>query len=84
MRRIVLLVVVAMIMAAITVAAGPVFAEDLENGHNCNGAFIRVVTPGVVNHGQQGPAASAEAQTGTRGENVREGIATRANCGNNP
>jgi hypothetical protein len=84
MRRIVLLVTVALIMAAMMVAtAMPLFADAPPNAHNCLGAGLSSATPESSSHGQTGFRTKSNSQTGTLGEQVSAGATGSGNCGNN-
>ena len=83
MRRIVMLVTVGMVMAAMMVAtAMPLFADPPPNEHNCGG-LGSYGAPEYQNRGQPAQRTKPAALAGTQGEEVRAGTGAHANCGNN-
>ncbi len=84
MRRMMTLVTVVVVMAAMMVASAmPAFADANRNANNCEGSVISGVLPQNAQKGRQGDYAKRQAKSGERGESVQSDTAERANCGNN-
>ena len=84
MRRIILWVTVAVIIAALVVTmSGLALADANPNDHNCNGQFFSDRAPETQSGGQQGQRAKTQAQQGIRSDVLKEFVGAQANCGDN-
>ena len=84
MKRILLLVTVALVMAAMVVAmAMPAFADATVNGHTCTAVIVTSNTPDEFKGGLEGDNASGQAKAGERGDNLSSFLELVANCGDN-
>jgi len=84
MKRILVLLTVALVMVAMMVASAvPAMADATPNGGNCHGVDSSNLAPEVVSHGQEGLSASTHAHEspGAIGEFERARVAfDKANC----
>jgi hypothetical protein len=84
MRRIMSMVTVALLMAAMVVAmATPAFADANDNDHTCTAVIVTTNTPDDFKGGLEGDNASGQAKAGERGENLSSFLELVANCGDN-
>ena len=80
MKRIFLVLTVALVMAAMVVAtAVPAFADANPNAHNCQGSAVSGAVPQNTQGGVQGSRVSGQAQSGLRAETVHS--EQTPNCG---
>ena len=86
MRRIMSMVTIALMIAAMVVGAMamPAFADaNRDNDHTCTGVYITYFAPDYLNGGQEGENASGAAISGERGDDLSSFNEFAANCGNN-
>ena len=84
MRRILLVVAVAALMAVMLVTtAGAALADAKPNEHNCNAVYFSGGSPEEVKGGAQGEHSRSQGQRGIRGDVLKYHTDANANCGNN-